>query len=300
MSQAAKPHHLLVDLALFAATLALAAHQRWSTTDLVWSLWVSSLVVGYSLIVTSILGSLAHGGTAALLARRGTGGTPAASRGVPFAGCAAVPFNAFIVFATVMVLGWGRVALVVLVLALASSAVALGGLLRTRSGFGFLPDPERGVARLLVMLPGATFMLGFFTVHFGMFHFIHGLFLNGFFPLVTASPAGKNPEQVFGIVGSCAREALLRYWPFVLASGLSRLPGYAGAWATTDGTMMMKPYLNVIRMHVMIFVFGFLSAAGLQSYALYPLLAVYFLPLGGLLALARGRARPSGPALPSG
>ena len=151
------------------------------------------------------------------------------------------------------------------------------------------------------MLPGGLFMLGFFTFHFGLFHFVHGLFLNGFFPLLREAPFGKTPEQVFGIVGACAREALVRYWPFVAASAaLAACSSYVAAFETTDGSMLFKPYLNVIRMHVMIFVFAFLGAAGLQSYALYPLLAAYFLPVGGPASrcCARGVGRPR-PALPT-
>jgi hypothetical protein len=299
MNPAPKRCHLLVDLALFAATLALAALQHWSTTDLVWSLWVASLTVGYSLIVTSIVGSLAHGSSATFLSPR-PGGAPAdPTRKPASAGLAALPFNAFILFGTVMLFGLGRTAFAVLVLAVVSTAVALAGVLRAKPGFEFLPDPGRGLARTIVMLPAAIFMLGFFTVHFGMFHFIHGLFLNGFFPLVAATPIGKSPGGVFGIVGVCAREAFTRFWPFVAASALSRLPAYAAAWGTADGSMMVRPYVNVIRMHVMIFVFALLSAAGLRSYGLYPLLVVYFLPLGALLSLVRRKVRPAGTALPS-
>ena len=48
------PSRLLVDLGLFLLTLGLAWHQRWSVTDLVWGLWISSLVLGYAFIVVSI------------------------------------------------------------------------------------------------------------------------------------------------------------------------------------------------------------------------------------------------------
>jgi hypothetical protein len=299
MSPAPKRSHLLVDLALFAATLTLATLQRWSTTDLVWSLWIASLTVGYSLIVTSIVGALAHGNSATFLFPKPGGAAADPTRGRPNAGLAALPFNAFLLFGTVMLFGLGRTALAFLALAVISTAVALGGVLRSKPGFEFLPDTGRGLARTIVMLPAAIFMLGFFTIHFGMFHFIHGLFLNGFFPLVAETPVGKSPGGVFGIVGACAREALARFWPFVAASALSRLPGYTAAWRTTDGSMMVRPYLNVIRMHAMIFVFALLSVAGLRSYALYPLLVVYFLPVGALLSRARGKVRPAGSALPS-
>src|SRR4051812_16327886 len=59
------------DALAFAVGLGLAWWLRWSTTDLVWSLWLSSLVVGYSLIVWQItepirdlIGGIAHDGGA--------------------------------------------------------------------------------------------------------------------------------------------------------------------------------------------------------------------------------------------
>jgi hypothetical protein len=55
------------DALAFGVGLGLAWWQRWSTTDLVWSLWLSSLVVGYALIVWQItepirelIGGIAH------------------------------------------------------------------------------------------------------------------------------------------------------------------------------------------------------------------------------------------------
>jgi hypothetical protein len=296
--QADKKLSIGIDVALFGVTVAMAMYYRWSTTDLVWSLWISSLTVGYSLIITSIVGSLVHGSPSALLGRPGTR-TPQATRGQGPMSFAVLPLNLFIAVVCVMMLGFSRVGGVVLVGVAASSVLAVGGTLRHRPGWETFPDPERGLARLVIMLPSALFMLGFFTFHFGFFHFVHGLFLNGFFPLVREAPFGKTPEQVFGIMGSCAREAIVRYWPFVAASALSRLSPYVAAFETTDGSMLFKPYLNVIRMHVMIFVFAFLGAAGLQTHALYPLLAAYFLPVGGLLSLLRSRRRSAAPGTPT-
>jgi hypothetical protein len=44
------------DALAFVAGLALAWFNRWETRDLVWSLWLSSLLVGYAMIVWSIFG----------------------------------------------------------------------------------------------------------------------------------------------------------------------------------------------------------------------------------------------------
>lgn len=46
-----------LDVAAFAGGLAIAWWAHWETTDLVWSLWLSSLVVGYVLIVWTLTAS---------------------------------------------------------------------------------------------------------------------------------------------------------------------------------------------------------------------------------------------------
>jgi hypothetical protein len=43
------------DLVAFVVGLAVVWVRGWSTTDLIWSLWLSSLVVGYALIVWAVL-----------------------------------------------------------------------------------------------------------------------------------------------------------------------------------------------------------------------------------------------------
>jgi len=288
-----------IHLVLFGLTAAMALVSNWSTTDLVWSLWISSLTVGYSLILTSIVGTLVNGSAVAFVSPRAGALARQGARGQLPSGCAALPMNVFIAIVCLATIGLKPVGGLVLAVVAVSSALAVAGVVRGRAGWEFLPDPERGLARVVIALPAALFMLAFFTVHFGMFHFVHGLFLNGFFPLVGGAPFRRSGGQVFSLVGACAREALVRYWPFVAASALSRVPTYLAAFRTTDGSMMVTPYLNVIRMHVMIFVFAFLGAAGLQSYGLYPLLIVYFLPVGYLVALVRGKRVSDAPGAPT-
>jgi hypothetical protein len=48
-------HSALPDLVAFLVGLAVVWAQGWNTTDLIWSLWLSSLVVGYALIVWALL-----------------------------------------------------------------------------------------------------------------------------------------------------------------------------------------------------------------------------------------------------
>lgn len=54
------------DALAFGAGLAVAWYAGWETTDLVWSLWLSSLVVGYAMIVWTIFGPAVFIGRQAL------------------------------------------------------------------------------------------------------------------------------------------------------------------------------------------------------------------------------------------
>jgi hypothetical protein len=51
----------LVDLLLFAASAAMAWLGRWQAGDLVWGLWLSSLIVGYGLLLVGILSPVVRG-----------------------------------------------------------------------------------------------------------------------------------------------------------------------------------------------------------------------------------------------
>jgi hypothetical protein len=105
--------HPLFDLAAFGLGLGLAGLLGWHAGDLVWSLWLASLVLGYATIVLGIAGSIA----AAVAARR----------------------------------------------------------------------------HLLLATLSGVFLLAFFTVHFGMFHFVHSMFLRGFFPLGDGASTAFDP-----------------------------------------------------------------------------------------------------------
>jgi hypothetical protein len=215
----------IVDFAAFAGTVAVAALQRWQAKDLIWSLWISSLILGYAFIVTSALSVFFR-------APEGNGSPARSSGALP----AAFP----------------------------------------------LPPVVAFLGRCLF----AGFLLVFFTIHFGMFHFVHGMFLGMFFPLAGWNAQGNAPAFVSGYflwtIGATARA----YWPFVAMSALSRLGDFRTALGAPGGPNMSMPYANVVRMHVMIFVFAGLHGAGLAAYAVYPVLMLYFFPAGALARLA--------------
>jgi hypothetical protein len=190
----------------------------WTTTDLVWSLWLSSFVVGYATIV------------------------------------------------------W-----------------ALSEPVRDALD-GFRTDTAHEVstgAKAVVLAGIVVFMLlllAFFTFHFGMFHVVHSIFLNFFFPLAKERSGFIN----WALIGEVVR----RYWWFVPAAALAerqafrpRPPSTGTATVAALGErfrqrdMMVAPYRNVIRMHLLIFFFAFAHFARLENFAVYAVVyAVYFFP----------------------
>lgn len=169
----------------------------WKTRDLVWSLWLSSLVIGYATIVLGIFGA------------------------------------------------------------------------------------ARRTASLVVGLAGGLFMLGFFTFHFGLFHLVHSVFLNVFFPQSDAH-GFPGLDAYLGVLG--------QYWPWLVAAAIAERGMLREAWCGTPGAdplrgrglsgfNPMRPYANVIRMHLLIFFFAFASFAKVENVAVYAVVyAAYFFP----------------------
>ena len=220
------------DALAFAAGLGLAWYFQWQVRDLVWSLWLSSLVIGYAMIVWSIFGA-----------------------GI-----------------FVAVKGWGQ-----------------------RDKF---PNEPRGpmLAGGAVLLAGGLFLLAFFTVHFGMFHFVHSVFLQVFFPVEPGTAKSFPGPALYW-------EVFQRYWWFLPAAAIAERAAFRFAPAEPapsdpsvkaedivarkarnalggrgkDG--MMAPYKNVIRLHLLIFFFAFAHFAKLENFGVYAVVyAVYFFP----------------------
>jgi hypothetical protein len=209
-------------LVSFLITLMLATAQNWKVTDLVWSLWITSLVLGYSYLITGILSSTLRGAVAAQ-------------------GPAARILKAF---------------------------------------------PLEGIARWVLAVLGGLFMLAFFSVHFLMFHFIHSIFLNLFFPIYSSSDGLPN---ILGVIGFC----ITHYWPIILLSAVTSIPAFLRVTQATDDKFLSMPYRNVVRMHISIFVFAGLSFLRVGNLLLYYLLILYFFPFGALKDFLLKKRAPS-------
>jgi Family of unknown function (DUF6498) len=211
------------DVLAFALGLGVARFAGWTTTDLVWSLWLSSLVVGYSMVVWMIV-------------------RPA--------------------------------------LAIARGARQDADLTAQLFAQARLPV----IAGAGILVSGGLFMLGFFTVHFGGFHYVHSQLLNGFFPL-DGTPAGRGGTAGMDTYLEVAR----RYWTFLPAAFLAERTAFLNRRTLLNlrnsgskmqaSAAMLAPYRNVIRMHLLIFFFAFAHFAAVDSFVVYTIVyAVYFFP----------------------
>ena len=211
------------DAIAFVVVLAVAWWARWSAGDLIWSLWLSSFVVGYSTIVWMIV----------------------------------QPASEFAVVA------WRDRAM-------------LRG------------NPRAVAAFVLILLVGVAFFLGFFTIHFGGFHYVHSQILLGFFPIDTGHGRPTNANMATYV------EVARRYWPFLPSAFIAHRAAFmrkpfsiasekplslVGTDGRRFGELFSEPYRNVMRMHFLIFFFFFAHFARLENFAVYAVIyAVYFFP----------------------
>lgn len=281
----------LLDLLMFAATIAVAVWQEWTAKDIIWGLWISSLLLGYSYIVAGALSIYVHGNLPGNT-KSGTPRTLAAgkheNRIQPIFMNIPVVVICFMFLGIRSGLAWAIILVSIMFTAL--GIILSGG---DAQSSGRRHGPRALLGRFFSYSPAVMFTLGFFTVHFGGFHFVHSLFLNGFFPLVEWNPFGQSPVGVLDGWLMIVAKAIGDYWPFVLFGAVTQYGNIKKAFSSKDGPNMFKPYLNVVRMHILIFVFAGLGSAGLEKLALYPVLAFYFFPVGSLIKAftARGKKR---------
>lgn len=197
--------NLIAPVLGFVFTLFSALFFDWQAKDLIWGLWISSLTVGFTTILTILISNISQG---------------------------------------------------------------------------------KGILEKVLYSINFLFGLVFFTIHFGMFHFVHSVFLNAFFPIVDP----ENFDDFFTLYPGILILLVIRYWPFIVASFAILI---SSTLSTSENSPakhnMFAPYANVIRMHILIFVFAGLSILELSNYAIYPVLIFYFVPWSELFSMFRGK-----------
>lgn len=275
----------MLDLGLFLGTVFLAWLESWSATDLVWSLWISSLTLGYSYILVSIAGMLAS--------QFKKFSSPRPKETLPTLEIGSVATSLILLLFIGAVTGFfSMYTIAFFVLIAISFFIGISARKPTRAA-GTSPSGQKSkVAIFFLLLPGALFMVGFFTVHFLGFHFVHSLFLSLFFPLFP-NDSGMGAPGEFALFKNLVATTVRNYWIFILASAFSRLQAYRTAFTKTEmGPSVGFAYANVVRMHILIFIIAFMSSAGLQKLFLYPILFLYFFPFDSLLFRGKKLSSP--------
>lgn len=221
-----------------ALGLGAAYYLQWETTDLVWSLWLSSLVLGYLTLLSAL------------------------------AGGAYIGFHAIT-----------------------------------------HPDCRMRVPAAFFGIGFGLFILGFFSLHFGGFHAGHSVFLQQFFPIEGMPDDGfgeafMNPPLLWMLVfehlmapyGLFLVPTLIAERQHVFAGLLRAVRAVRGGVAPVSATLeepengkgkknpvigdaMARPYVNVVRMHLLIFFFAFCHALKIDSFVVYAVVYfVYFFP----------------------
>lgn len=228
-----------INVGVWALGLCAAWFFDWRVTDLVWQLWFSSLLIGYLTIVLSLF-------------------------------------------------------------------------LGAKLGLKYIKENERrpDFKKVGYLIKGGfmtAFLLGFFTIHFVGFHAGHAVFLAGFFPLEAFD--GLSIQRIFNGAKVPVTQILLDYLPSAIVFLLTILIIERNTWSAPiskyilfrleptkentptaflgldkkDGKMrdniMMRPYINVLRMHFMIFVFALTIPLKVDAFIIYTIVyTVYAFP----------------------
>lgn len=226
--------NIIPDILAFGLGLSLAYFLKWETRDLVWSLWLSSLVLGYLTILSIFAGGV-----------------------------------------------------------LAGVYAIINGQMTRKQLIQFIT---------IGTLAG-LFLLSFFSIHFCGFHAGHSVFLNSFFPVEGMPEDGfgsafMNPPLLWLLV---FRHLMKPYGIFLIPAIISErnnvfMPliaairalrpdmqnGNAGIKGMEPKNIMGRPYLNVVRMHILIFFFAFCYILKISSFLVYTVVYfVYFFPWKG-------------------
>ncbi len=181
---------IAADLFIFLLGLGFALLQEWQIRELIWGLWLSSLLVGYTTIL-----------------------------------------------------------------------VAMGGFLLGKAKLPpKIPVPRTATGRGLIALG----LLAFFSMHFGIFHLVHAIFVHQFFPLTADQGWLQVPAYMAGLL------------PFVGMMALGERDNLKKALGEFE---FGGAYANVVRMHLLIFFFAFADHVGLQAHVVFAVIyIVYFAP----------------------
>ena len=231
------------DALAFIVTLGMAWRGRWAATDLVWSLWLSSLVVGYAIVVWTLVRwgiEIAHAEDARRAQLR--------------------PGEVAKAGALLLVLG---------LVVLAFFTVHFGGFHYVHSQFLVGYFPVTGANSRYGGAGWATYV----TVARRYWRFLPAAFLAERGAFVTKTPLPASP------VTPSARSFAKSLPTSSATTSDTPAATTSDTLSATRGGLMSEPYRNVMRMHALIFFFAFAHFARLDNFVVYAVVyATYFFP----------------------
>jgi hypothetical protein len=240
---------------VFAGVVGYVRHLGWDAGDLFLALWCASLVAGFPLILSGLLGSLQRADPVLVqtLSKRRDDPMRALGPGMalaylPVAGFASVLLQTPLPMAT-------GIALAVLHLAVV---------------YADWPSLSRAGELRLRMLPGLSALIAFFGVHWYLAHFAQ----LALFGLVFPEPDADRLAMVMPDALALVREYL---W-FCLAALLIRVRQVATMWQARDMGEVLFPYGRIVGLQLTLGLVALLEVLGLGGAVLMVVLAVAFFP----------------------
>jgi hypothetical protein len=269
-----KKGDIILGLVMFCVNLIWAVYQQWEVSDLLWGLWISSLLLGYGYIFISMFSSLFSMNRPALVLEEDRR-TDVLAPGIAF--------NLLLFLVVFFSSGFSRYSLIMFIILISSVLVSLNAETKKKLRLDFIPNFPLAVSLFLLSIPMALFMLSFFTVHFVGFHLAYSMAINEYFPIVRR-PEFQDFTDFLDWVKNILQITISRYWVFISFSALSRLRLYGNASAS-GGSSFFMPYKNVFRMHATIFLIVLLDIYQASHYLLYAVFIIYFLPVADIFRL---------------
>jgi len=204
--------NLLVDFLSFAAVVIYAICMKWSPRDNLWSLWISSFLIGYAILLSGYAGNFRD---KFLLKKQG------------------------------------------------------------------VKDIKRTeiLQKLIIFLPVLIFKLLFFTIHFGMFHFVISYILYGYFPLLDINLANLSSLHAFlSTWGVLLKTCLIRYWFFILTCVMASVGNIVSAAEKEEKVFQREAYKGIMKIIATLIISTYAAGSGYPQFILYAILVINFFP----------------------
>ena len=199
---------LVIGLFSFLVIFLLAMVENWTAADMIWSLWITSLTIGYCYLFAGIISD-----------------------------------------------------------ALRRQMFDESSLINR-----LFQDTFPLAVKFVFIFISMGFQLIFFTLHFGIFHFVFSIFLNDLFPILDRS--FEKFSDFFFYIGI----SLKSYWPVILFTALASLRKFQRILSQSEGNFAKSAYTNLLKIFVSIFLFSGLSVTGFQTWMLALIFIFYFYP----------------------